>query len=406
MIFKNDKQRRAVFANMNKFSVASAVVNLFPGDDIDVDVVGLTSFGIDKERSQWDNLFRGNRFSDDSSSLEVVNDVSSDMDTKPVDIITDAEQTKIMDDGLEDLANATVNQEVEYDDVTYQGMPKGEIIYQDDFKSSGVAGDVSESVSNDGFQRAELGQASAQKSGDVTFQKLKAKQAAEDIVYGNRRDVREEAKRNLVRAFEGDIEELATEVGRLPRKGLERAVHLPSDISSSIGSGVKRTAKAVGKGVYPALKRGAITFGATAGGAVSGAIAETSDLFEGPRREYRMPPGTQRVYEWGTGRYRTAAIPERPIPPFVSQFGYNRVPGVDVRREDYAAAQEVMNRGLYGMTGAEAASAFEDKSRRRVNYGPVSRGVPNVAKPQRIKYLDRARTPGISSAYGRIGGGL
>ena len=65
MSFKNDNQRKAAFANMNKFSIASMVVDSFPGPDIGNVVTGITPRGVAEESNAYKSLKSGSQFSEE-----------------------------------------------------------------------------------------------------------------------------------------------------------------------------------------------------------------------------------------------------------------------------------------------------------------------------------------------------
>ena len=409
MSFKNDAQRRAAFANMGRFSIVSC--------DSAPKVVGITADGAEDEMRQWKEMYSDNRFSDQES-------IAVDGKTyKPekARIVGDEDLAKAQADELEELANEiSSSEDVEVDvdgnggsteefvteehdvNVSY-GSPADGVSYEQTFET----GDVTEAV-GDYDSRFKTDVIEPAKEGSVRAEAvIRQAQAVDDISQKDTRPFLERASKAFITGDTtiqtarvvgydkfGDpvIKSKVVDEGGIRGAVLHDVAGFGSSIGripTSIGSGIKKTGAGLVRGVEtaaaPALGRGALAFGTVAGGAVASGLSEVGDIMEAPKREYHMPPGYQKVYDYGSGKYRTEKVQRQPMEPFVSQLGAFDTPGVRVRPEQVIAGQESMQRGFWGMTSEEAEKSFKDRAKktggsgfRTTPYMPI-RGVSRTA---------------------------
>lgn len=447
-MFKSDKQRKAAFANMNRFSVASAVIDLFPGGNDAPTTVGISAEGAEQEMEQWRQMYSGSRFSEQEVGAE---ESSGDVQSEPIEIDTSGD--KMQEDMNQTVHDMRFEQymeekddepiiveqpEVDYDVVgtsetsgVFTGSD-GDVYYTDTevgsgenmgfgtsyesefdvpqdepvstrspeleaFASGGRRGAIEGSAeigsvrgkAQKVYEHREPVDVMMERSGVLAEEGARTEAAAIEGAFAGRESGFKRAGRGLIDAAEKDFVGFAVGLGHAPRTAGKKIVSATKDIAG-----------AAGKAAIPAAARGAEAFGTIAGGAVAGGLREFGDIIEAPQREYHIPPGYQKVYDYSSGKYKTVPVQRQPIAPFVPQIGQGQVAGVVVPPADFVAGQEMLQGGFWGgLSGKQAEDAFLERSKksggsgfRTSSYIPT-RGVSRTAASaiRQKSELDRMR---------------
>lgn len=101
-----------------------------------------------------------------------------------------------------------------------------------------------------------------------------------------------------------------------------KAVMFPGRVVAETGRAAGGVVRGAGRTAEYVLAPGALAFGLTAGQGVTDIIAEAGDIIEAPKREFWMPPGTQKV--WTGSKYETRQVLRPPLEP----WAFNRLLGV------------------------------------------------------------------------------